>query len=106
MKPTARTALDGHLTDRDIRILIDLEQFRLLTTRHLQRLNFATAPLGPHTSTNSATRATTRVLGRPEQLGAISRLDRRIGGIKHGSALTIRQLASAGDRYLLSLIHI
>lgn len=100
MKPATRTALDGHLTDRDIRILIDLEQFRLLTTRHLQRLNFPAEPLGPHASVSSATRGTTRVLGRLEQLGAISRLDRRIGGIKHGSALTIWQLASAGDRYL------
>src|SRR3546814_878766 len=100
MKPTTRPALDGHLTDRDTRILIALEQFRLLTTRHLQRLNFAAEPLGPHTSTSSATRATTRVLGRLEQLGAITRLDRRIGGIKHGSALTLWQVASAGDRSL------
>lgn len=100
MKPTKVSPLDGHLTTRDEQILSDLERFRLLTTRQLQRLHFPASPLGPHTSPSSATRGTTRVLGRLEALGAIARLDRRIGGIKHGSALTIWQLASAGDRYL------
>lgn len=100
MKPTSVSTLDGHLSDRDIRVLEDLERFRLLTTRQLQRLHFPAAPLGQHATTSSATRGTTRVLGRLEQLGAITRLDRRVGGIKHGSALTIWQLGSAGDRYL------
>ena len=100
MKPAGGTPFDAHVTDRDVRILQDLERFRLLTTRHLQRLHFPAIPLGPHTSASSATRGTTRVLGRLEQLGAISRLDRRIGGIKHGSALTIWQLGQAGDRLL------
>ncbi len=99
MRPTS-SGLDGHLTDRDVRILEDLERFRLLTTRHLQRLHFPAAPLGTHLTISSATRGTTRVLGRLEQRGAITRLDRRIGGIKHGSALTIWQLGPAGDRYL------
>lgn len=100
MKPTTASALDNRLTDRDITLLEDLERFRILTTRQLQRLHFAAEPLGKHVTTSSATRGTTRVLGRLEQLGAIARLDRRIGGIKHGSALTIWQLGPAGDRYL------
>lgn len=100
MKPTTVSTLDGHLTDRDIRVLADLERFRLLTTRQLQRLHFPAAPLGKHATTSSATRGTTRVLGRLKQLHAITRLDRRVGGIKHGSALAIWQLGSAGDRYL------
>lgn len=100
MTPPVHGVLDGHLTDRDIRILNDLERFRLLTTRQLQRLHFPATPLGPHTTVQSATRGTTRVLGRLETLGAIARLARRIGGIKHGSALTIWQLGAAGDRFL------
>lgn len=100
MTPANHIMLDGHLTDRDIHILEDLERFRLLTTRQLQRLHFPAQPLGPHTTAASATRGTTRVLGRLETLGAISRLKRRIGGIKHGSALTIWQLGPAGDRFL------
>lgn len=100
MKPTSTSAIDGRLTERDIRLLEDLERFRLLTTRQLQRLHFPAAPLGAHATTSSATRGTTRVLGRLEQLGAIARLERRIGGVKHGSALAIWQLGPAGDRYL------
>jgi len=92
--------LEQHLSDRDIRLLEDVERFRLLTTRQLQRLHFPATPLGPHATVSSATRGTTRVLNRLEELGVIARLERRIGGIKHGSALTVWQLGAAGDRYL------
>ncbi|GAB3608372.1 replication-relaxation family protein [Humibacter ginsengiterrae] len=92
--------LTAHLTDRDVLILEDLHAFRLLTTRQLQRLHLPAAPLGPHTTTAAATRGTTRILGRLEQLGAVSRLERRIGGVKHGSALTIWHLGPAGERFL------
>ncbi|MEV8359200.1 replication-relaxation family protein [Microbacterium sp. NPDC076895] len=92
--------LEEHLTERDVRILEDLERFRLLTTRQLQRLHFPAAPLGPHVTVSGATRGTTRVLNRLEARGAIARLARRIGGIKHGSAVTIWQLGPAGERYL------
>ncbi|PPG15131.1 hypothetical protein C5D36_10250 [Rathayibacter sp. AY1C6] len=104
MTPEGRGAvqLESHLTDRDVRVLEDLERFRLLTTRQLQRLHFPAKPLGPHTSTSAATRGTTRVLTRLEALGAITRLARRIGGIKHGSALTIWQLGPHGGRFLRS----
>lgn len=94
------TTLELHLTDRDIRILEDLEQFRLLTTRQIQRLHLPAKPYGEHTSASSATRGTTRILTRLEALKAIARLERRIGGIKHGSAQTIWHLGSAGERYL------
>lgn len=93
-------ALEQHLTERDIAILSDLEQFRLLTTRHLQRLHFPATPLGPHATVSGATRGTTRVLTRLKGHGVIIRLTRRIGGIKHGSAITIWQLGAAGDRLL------
>lgn len=36
--------LEEHLTERDVRILEDLERFRLLTTRQLQRLHFRRHP--------------------------------------------------------------
>lgn len=92
--------LEAHLTDRDVRLLEDLERFRFLTTRQIQRLHLPATPLGSHATVSSATRGTTRILGRLEQLGVLTRLTRRIGGIKHGSALIIWQLGSAGDRYL------
>lgn len=92
--------LEEQLSDRDIRMLEDVERFRLLTTRQLQRLHFPVTPLGPHVTASSATRGTTRVLNRLEELGVITRLARRIGGIKHGSALTVWQVGAAGDRFL------
>jgi hypothetical protein len=92
--------LEEQLSDRDVRLLEDIERFRFLTTRQLQRLHVPAAPLGPHATTSSATRGTTRVLNRLEELGVIARLARRIGGIKHGSALTVWQLGAAGDRFL------
>ncbi|WP_448810392.1 replication-relaxation family protein [Agromyces bauzanensis] len=92
--------IEEHLSDRDIRILEDLETYRLLTTRQLQRLHLPTAPYGDHVSVSAATRGTTRILGRLEQLDVVRRLQRRIGGVKHGSANTIWQLGPTGERYL------
>lgn len=92
--------IEEHLTDRDIRILEALEQFRLLTTRQLQRLHLPAVPFGPHVSVSAATRGTTRILSRLEALGTVTRLERRIGGAKHGSANTIWQLGATGERYL------
>lgn len=97
------SSLDGHLTDRDVRILHDLDAYRLLTTRQIQRLHLPVRPYGDHASVGGATRGTTRVLGRLGERRAIQRLRRRIGGVKHGSALTIWQLGPAGERYLRAL---
>ncbi|GAA2021734.1 replication-relaxation family protein [Agromyces tropicus] len=100
MNAQATRDLGPHLTERDIRILEDLEQFRLLTTRQLQRLHLPARPFGDHATASAATRGTSRILNRLEGLGAVARLERRIGGIKHGSALTIWHLGAAGERYL------
>jgi len=86
------------LTERDLLILKDLEQFRLLTTRQVQRLRFTR-----HTSISSATRTTVRVLDRIENHGLITRLPRRIGGAVRGSAANIWQLTSTGERLLRRL---
>lgn len=100
MTPKIPRDLSLHLSDRDIRILEDLEQYRLLTTRHIQRLHLPAQPFGTHATVSAATRGTTRILTRLEQLKVVARLERRIGGQEHGSALTIWQLGYAGERYL------
>lgn len=92
--------LELHLNDRDVLILEDLEHFRVLTTRQIQRLHLPAQPLGDHATVSAATRGTTRILTRLEALGTIARLERRVGGQKHGSAVTIWHLAGAGERYL------
>lgn len=83
------------LTDRDLLILKDLEQLRLLSTRQIQRLRF-----DQHISMSSATRTTVRVLTRLEGHGLLTRLARRVGGPLRGSAATVWQLASTGERLL------
>lgn len=92
--------IEEHLTERDIRILENLERYRLLTTRQIQRLHLPAHPFGPHISISAATRGTTRILSRLETLGTVARLERRIGGVKHGSANTVSQLGATGERYL------
>lgn len=86
------------LTDRDLLILKDLEQFRVLSTRQIQRLRFDS-----HVSISSATRTAVRVLNRLEGHGLIARLPRRVGGSIRGSAANVWQLASTGERLLRRL---
>ncbi|MDF3284954.1 replication-relaxation family protein [Gordonia sp. N1V] len=92
--------LKDKLSERDLAILHDLENFRLLTTRQIQRLHFADG----HRTTSAGTRACTRVLSRLADLGLIAHLSRRIGGVRQGSAAMTWQLAATGER-LLRAIH-
>lgn len=86
------------LTDRDLLILKDLEQFRLLSTRQIQRLQFT-----GHATISAATRTAVRVLNRLEGHRLIARLPRRIGGPIRGSAANVWQLANTGERLLRRL---
>jgi len=90
-------ALSERVTDRGLRILDDLEQFRLLTTRHVQRLHFPVGN-GGHASFGAATKAAMRALGGMEKLGVIARLEQRIGGVRGGSQAIIWQLTPTGSR--------
>ncbi|MEO6470959.1 MAG: replication-relaxation family protein [Aeromicrobium sp.] len=87
--------LDEHLSTRDVAILTDLERFRLLDTKHVQRLHYT-----DHTSDLAAARACNRALLRLRELGLISSLDRRVGGVRKGSASFVWQLAATGERFL------
>ncbi len=87
------------LTDRDLALLQDIEQLRLLSTRQIQRLHFGIG----HATISAATRGTVRVLGRLEGRGFLVRLERRIGGIKHGSSGNVWQLSATGERLLRAL---
>ena len=91
--------LSEALSDRDLRILHDLEEFRLLTTRQIQRLHFADG----HATISAATRACTRVMGRLRGHGLVSTLRRRIGGVRQGSSGLTWQLATTGDTYLRAI---
>lgn len=95
MNAKLATEVDLHLGERDQAILVSLEQFRLLNTRHIQRLHFA-----DHSNPLAAARAAARAMQRLESLGVVSSLERRIGGVRKGSASYVWQLAATGERFL------
>lgn len=97
MMPPTTDALIAKLSPRDLAILDDLQQFRLLSTRHIQRLHFPIAP-DAHRTAAGATKATWRVLTRLERDGLISHLQGRIGGVRQGSQGYVWQLGSTGER--------
>jgi hypothetical protein len=80
------------LTSRDLEILATVERFRLVSARQLERLHF-------HTGTPlSNARSCRRRLERLVHLGVLTRLTRRVGGVRAGSAGYIYTLAPAGQR--------
>ncbi|MBN9201785.1 MAG: replication-relaxation family protein [Microbacterium chocolatum] len=101
--PNRVRQLEALLTERDRRILEDLEQFRALTTRHIQRLRFPAGPQGLHATVPTATRLANRVLLRLEAHGFIARIERRVGGPVRGSAAITWHLAATGERLLRAL---
>lgn len=96
MNPTVE-ALLAKLSTRDLAILDDLTQLRLLSTRQIQRLHFPVTE-GHHLTGGGATKASWRVLTRLERDGLIAHLEGRIGGTRQGSQGFVWQLAAAGER--------
>jgi hypothetical protein len=89
------------LTDRDLAVLRDVAKFRLLTTKQIQRLHFDTV----HRTPVAAARACNRTLARLRDAGVLRALDRRIGGVRAGSAGFVWYAGPAGERLLQTLEH-
>jgi hypothetical protein len=87
--------ISDNLSDRDWRILHSLTAHPFLTTLHIQRLHFA-----DHASISSGSRVCRRVLGRLAAIRAIHHLERRIGGVRAGSASFVWRLGPVGERLL------
>lgn len=87
-------AIRDRLTERDLLILRDVERYRLLTTKQIQRLHFDHA----HPSRVASARACNRTLARLRDAGVVRALQRRIGGARAGSAGFVWYLGPAGDR--------
>jgi hypothetical protein len=73
----------GELSERDHLIISDVARFRLLTTRQIEQWHF---PATENGSQISAARRTRRVLQRLVAERYLAVLDRRVGGIRAGSA--------------------
>ncbi len=93
-----RRALVGvreSLSDRDLAVIASVEEFRLLSTTQLQALHF-----DEHASARSAARSTRRVLERLVRDRLLARLERRIGGVRAGSAGFVYALGPVGHHLL------
>jgi hypothetical protein len=82
------------LSERDLAILADVGNVRVLTGRQVERLHFAEL----HGAHRDRTRR--RVLERLAGLQLLTTLDRRIGGVRAGSAGLVYALGPAGQRLL------
>jgi Replication-relaxation len=83
------------LSDRDRAILNSVSAHRFLTTAQVQRFHFA-----DYLSPRSAARICRRVLHRLHELRVIEHLDRRVGGVRAGSASYVWRVGLIGDRLL------
>jgi hypothetical protein len=83
------------ISQRDETILRLIAVHRYATTRQLQLLVFT-----DHASAASAARTCSRVLLRLQSSGLLDTLERRVGGIRAGSAGRIWHLTHAGSRLL------
>ncbi len=99
MTRSSLDALRDRLTDRDYGLLRDVEKYRLLTTRQIQRLHFDHA----HPTPVASARACNRTLARLRDLGILRALQRRIGGARSGSAGFVWYLGPAGERVLQTI---
>jgi hypothetical protein len=87
--------LRERLSARDLKIIRQVAELRLMSARQIQALHF---PDAVHDNQLAATRARQRVLARLTSDRLLSRLDRRIGGVRAGSAGLVLALGPIGQR--------
>ncbi len=80
MSPVRLAGLADQLTEREWNILATLATLRMACTRQIETLHFTDA------STLANARHARRVLAKLAMLGLVSRLERRVGGVRAGSA--------------------
>lgn len=90
-------ALRERLSERDQLILEYVGQLRLLHARQIQSLLF---PVEHHASAATAARCCRRVLERLTRERVLLRLERRVGGVRAGSASFIYALGPVGHRLI------
>lgn len=85
--------IEAGLSDRDRSIMRSVASLRLISAKQLEALHFA-----EHATPLSAARSCRRVLERLATLRVLARLDRRVGGVRAGSAGFVYRLGPVGDR--------
>jgi Replication-relaxation len=87
--------LSDTLSQRDRQVLSVVAAHRFLTTRQIEAFCFT-----DHVSALAAARGCRRVLARLHELRVLNRLERRIGGVRAGSASFVWTVGPVGDRLL------
>lgn len=95
--PLVLERLRSSLSARDLAIVRTVEQLRFLTALQLEALHFE-----GHASTTTAARACRRTLERLFRQRVLVRLERRIGGLRAGSASFVYALGPVGERLVRS----
>jgi hypothetical protein len=85
------------LSARDLAVIRQVGELRLMSARQLQAVHF---PDSEHDNEQAATRARQRVLARLTRERLLTRLERRIGGVRAGSAGFVLALGPVGQRVL------
>jgi hypothetical protein len=85
------------LTGRDRAIVRQVAELRLMSARQIERIHFSAVD---HASAASAARCARRVLERLVRERLLVRLQRRIGGVRAGSAGYIYALGPVGQRVI------
>jgi hypothetical protein len=88
-------ALSSTLSDRDRAVLRSVRRFGFLRSHHLEQMHFT-----DHSTSEAAARICRRTLQRLQTAGLLDTLQRRIGGLRAGSASSIWRLTAAGHRLL------
>ncbi len=85
--------LRDRLSDRDREVIHSVASHRFLTGKQLARFHFK-----DHSSVATGERVCREVLGRLTRYGVLRRLQRRVGGVRAGSASFVYALGVAGRR--------
>ena len=96
--PLTAAALADQLAAHHTTVLPHLARVRLLTGAHLDRLLAQ-----PHTTEHTTARNRRRTMTRLHNLGLVTTLERRIGGVRAGSAGHVYTLTPTGHRVLATL---
>jgi hypothetical protein len=95
MSSLRSTELAGRLSDRDWQILTSVRAFKYLSTRQLSRQHFGLTP-----STGPIPRSANHAFARLRELGLLVSLERRVGGVRAGSAGYIWHVTDLANRLL------
>lgn len=92
VSPALIRALQDDLTDHDLAVLKSVSALRFASGDQLTRMHFVTQP-----DVAAQARAARRALVRLTRLDCLSRLPRRVGGVRAGSAGFVYRLGLAGQ---------